>query len=160
MAKKEDKRTRSDIIAERRGVPGRDRQVPTDTTGIYMGGRHIDNVDMNFRGLMGGLPTTSARELRKTAAFARDTGATDSAKAAETRARNIEGHNKMTDKAMADIKRRKLQADAKAPGASLYAKGRAKLNEVTGFKKGGSVSSASKRADGCATKGKTRGKMV
>jgi hypothetical protein len=25
---------------------------------------------------------------------------------------------------------------------------------------GGSVSSASKRADGCATKGKTRGKMV
>lgn len=29
-----------------------------------------------------------------------------------------------------------------------------------GYKKGGSVSSASKRADGCATKGKTRGKMV
>jgi hypothetical protein len=30
-----------------------------------------------------------------------------------------------------------------------------------GFKKGGSVkSSASKRGDGCATKGKTRGKMV
>jgi len=29
-----------------------------------------------------------------------------------------------------------------------------------GMKKGGKVSSASKRADGCATKGKTRGKMV
>ena len=28
------------------------------------------------------------------------------------------------------------------------------------MKKGGKVSSASKRADGCATKGKTRGKMV
>lgn len=28
------------------------------------------------------------------------------------------------------------------------------------FASGGSVSSASKRADGCATKGKTRGKMV
>jgi hypothetical protein len=28
------------------------------------------------------------------------------------------------------------------------------------FKKGGVVSSASKRADGCAVKGKTRGKMV
>ena len=28
------------------------------------------------------------------------------------------------------------------------------------FKSGGSVSSASKRADGCATKGKTRGKIV
>ena len=30
----------------------------------------------------------------------------------------------------------------------------------TAYKKGGSVSSASKRADGCATKGKTKGKMV
>ena len=32
--------------------------------------------------------------------------------------------------------------------------------ETRGMKKGGMVSSASKRADGCATKGKTRGKMV
>ena len=30
----------------------------------------------------------------------------------------------------------------------------------SGYKKGGKVSSASKRADGCATKGKTRGKML
>ena len=29
-----------------------------------------------------------------------------------------------------------------------------------GYKSGGSVSSASKRADGCCVKGKTRGKMV
>jgi hypothetical protein len=28
------------------------------------------------------------------------------------------------------------------------------------FKKGGQVSSASKRADGCATKGKTKGRML
>jgi len=32
--------------------------------------------------------------------------------------------------------------------------------ETFGMKKGGSVSSASKRADGCAQRGKTRGKMV
>jgi len=31
---------------------------------------------------------------------------------------------------------------------------------VKPFKQGGSVSSASKRADGCATKGKTRGKFL
>jgi hypothetical protein len=30
----------------------------------------------------------------------------------------------------------------------------------TGMKKGGKVSSASKRADGCAVKGKTKGRMV
>jgi len=29
-----------------------------------------------------------------------------------------------------------------------------------GYKKGGSVSSASKRADGCAQRGKTKGRMV
>ena len=35
-----------------------------------------------------------------------------------------------------------------------------KIKSVLPFKKGGSVSSASKRADGCAIKGKTRGKIV
>lgn len=32
--------------------------------------------------------------------------------------------------------------------------------DTIGMKKGGSVGSASKRADGCAVRGKTRGKMV
>lgn len=39
----------------------------------------------------------------------------------------------------------------------------AKLDSAVGmggYKKGGSVGSASKRADGCAKKGKTKGKMV
>ena len=35
-----------------------------------------------------------------------------------------------------------------------------KRRETRGMKKGGSVSSASKRADGCAIRGKTRGKTV
>jgi hypothetical protein len=35
-----------------------------------------------------------------------------------------------------------------------------KENKSKGMKKGGKVSSASKRADGCAQRGKTRGKMV
>jgi hypothetical protein len=35
-----------------------------------------------------------------------------------------------------------------------------KIKSVMPFKKGGSVSSASKRADGCAIKGKTKGRMV
>jgi len=36
---------------------------------------------------------------------------------------------------------------------------RKKIKDM-GYKKGGSVSSASKRADGIATKGKTKGKMI
>ncbi len=39
------------------------------------------------------------------------------------------------------------------------ARARKKISDM-GYKKGGSVSSASKRADGCCIKGKTRGKMV
>jgi hypothetical protein len=36
---------------------------------------------------------------------------------------------------------------------------RGKIREMTGMKKGG-IASASKRADGCAIRGKTKGKMV
>ena len=39
----------------------------------------------------------------------------------------------------------------------------AKINKITnygGYKKGGKVSSASSRADGCCIKGKTRGRMM
>ena len=39
------------------------------------------------------------------------------------------------------------------------AKDRKKISDM-GYAKGGSVGSASKRADGCCVKGKTRGKMV
>lgn len=39
------------------------------------------------------------------------------------------------------------------------AKDRKKIADM-GYKKGGSVSSASKRADGCAIRGKTKGRMV
>jgi hypothetical protein len=50
---------------------------------------------------------------------------------------------------------RMRKMDEKNPESS-----QAKVNKILGMKKGGSVSSASKRADGCAIKGKTRGKMV
>jgi hypothetical protein len=39
------------------------------------------------------------------------------------------------------------------------AKDRAKIKAM-GYANGGKVSSASKRADGCATKGKTKGTMI
>ena len=35
-----------------------------------------------------------------------------------------------------------------------------RLKDQGGFKKGGMVSSASKRADGCAVRGKTKGRMI
>ena len=47
-------------------------------------------------------------------------------------------------------------------GAPMKAKGKKMMmgGKVKGYKNGGKVSSASKRADGCATKGHTRGRMV
>ena len=56
-----------------------------------------------------------------------------------------------------------LQAPAKSEGmtamAANIARRKMDQNKDTSYKSGGSVSSASKRADGIATKGKTRGKM-
>ena len=50
----------------------------------------------------------------------------------------------------------------KAGGATMKAKGKKMMmgGKVKGYNKGGKVSSASKRADGCAMKGKTKGRMV
>lgn len=47
------------------------------------------------------------------------------------------------------------RAEKYAPGMSLDMP-----DEPVKMKKGGSVSSASKRADGCAVKGKTKGKII
>jgi hypothetical protein len=57
----------------------------------------------------------------------------------------------------------KERVRAEAPKRSGYSV--PKSSEFTGmggmkFEKGGSVSSASKRADGCAVKGKTKGRFV
>jgi len=50
--------------------------------------------------------------------------------------------------------------DVVAAEAEDDAKKRAEKYAAHTLKKGGSVSSASKRADGCAVRGKTRGKIV
>jgi hypothetical protein len=47
---------------------------------------------------------------------------------------------------------------SKKPGAA--SKGKDEMGDYTPFKKGGTVSSASKRGDGIAIRGKTRGRMV
>ena len=53
----------------------------------------------------------------------------------------------------------KSKAKPRAEEFDLHKTVKKSANEG-GMKKGGTVSSASKRADGCAIKGKTRGKMV
>ena len=52
------------------------------------------------------------------------------------------------------------QMGGSGSGESSGAKGEAQQKANQGMKKGGKVSSASKRADGIAVKGKTKGKMV
>jgi predicted Zn-dependent protease len=60
-----------------------------------------------------------------------------------------------TDEQNKDAKERMRKMDEKNPNSA-----QAKVNKALGMKAGGKVSSASKRADGCAVKGKTRGRMV
>lgn len=110
--------------------------------------------------LMEGGGPRSDKSIRGASDLNRMAGNEDSAygRAIQSRQKNIEGHNKATDKAKAAIKKSVLKSKASSPKASTFDKLRYKFNELTGFKKGGST--ASKRADGCAVKGKTRGKMV
>jgi hypothetical protein len=52
------------------------------------------------------------------------------------------------------------KADSATPRPPARERMKAAMSELDGMKKGGSVSSASKRADGCAVRGKTRGRIV
>lgn len=56
--------------------------------------------------------------------------------------------------------RQRREAEAAAAAEAEAAGGMKKGGKVKKKAKGGSVSSASKRADGCAQRGKTRGRMV
>jgi hypothetical protein len=60
----------------------------------------------------------------------------------------------MAKAARDDMRAAKSMRESVSPAAREY-----EAYSDAGYKKGGSVS-ASKRADGCAVKGKTRGKMV
>lgn len=66
----------------------------------------------------------------------------------------IIGTPEQNAKAAAEMK----EQDKKNPDST-----QAKINKATnygGYKAGGSVGSASKRADGCAVRGKTKGRIV
>ena len=69
----------------------------------------------------------------------------------------IENQRKLNEeKKEQDLKRLKEKEAKEEPSGS----GKESLSKERNYKKGGSVSSASKRADGIATKGKTKGKIV
>ena len=75
----------------------------------------------------------------------------------------IEGEGDMLSRISTTM--RKQARDRFKEGLKRYEKSDEKIREkeaydFAGYKKGGKVSSASKRADGCAVKGKTRGRMV
>jgi hypothetical protein len=96
-----------------------------------------------------GLPA-SAKTSRFGAAFAAARKAGD---------KTFEFNGKKYTTEMASEKK-KVPAKA-APSKGLPGRStEGSVSDVVGAKKGGMISSASKRADGIATKGKTRGKMV
>jgi hypothetical protein len=162
MAKKKERYSDSDLVAGRNAMPGSRPQTPAEDYVITMPstGERIGGTRMNYAGIAGGLPSNSSSTLRKRADANEKGGATDSARAARIRARNIDEHVDATRKGKKEIRMRKLKADAEKSGASKYAKYKYKFAKETGmYAKGGSVS-ASRRGDGCATKGKTKGRFV
>ena len=65
-----------------------------------------------------------------------------------------------SEKPKATAKTKETFSASKSIGASPAKKAPDFMRKAMGMKAGGSVSSASKRADGCAIKGKTKGRMV
>ena len=59
-----------------------------------------------------------------------------------------------------DIDGKFKKADSATPRPPARERMKAAMSELDGMKTGGKVSSASKRADGCAVRGKTKGRMV
>ena len=59
-----------------------------------------------------------------------------------------------------DIDGKFKKADSATPRPPARERMKAAMSELDGMKKGGKVSSASKRADGCAIRGKTKGRIV
>jgi hypothetical protein len=56
--------------------------------------------------------------------------------------------------------KQRMDMEIEAADRKATAGAEAAYNKASGLKKGGSVSSASRRGDGIATKGKTRGTMI
>lgn len=121
-----------------------------------------------------GGPPASDSVIRARATLARQSGqsGTPYGEGTAARERNIERSNMLTARAKRDIKLSQLKSAADKPSASQYAKDRYKYAKSSGMvgkamggpvkkmAKGGSVSSPSKRADGCVAKGKTKGRFV
>lgn len=61
-----------------------------------------------------------------------------------------------------DLENMRLKAEATGDSGTMedIASEQGLRSRMSSYKKGGKVFSASKRADGCAIKGKTRGKMI
>lgn len=97
----------------------------------------------------------------------------------EARGRGDKTFEYMGKKYTTEVAKPKAETKAEAPKSKTFAEKQAAAGDkmrgayrdaaenlkrgarsIMGMKKGGMVGSASKRADGCATKGKTRGRMV
>ena len=65
------------------------------------------------------------------------------------------GKRNLKDEKKRVVSELKMMMGGKVKGKKMMMGGK-----VKGYNKGGKVSSASKRADGCAMKGKTKGRMV
>jgi len=59
-----------------------------------------------------------------------------------------------------DLDAKFKKADSVTPRPPARERMKAAMSELDGMKKGGKVSSASARADGCAVRGKTKGRIV
>jgi len=85
-------------------MPGTQRQTPVERSTVRTpNGTPVASVDMNYRGVAGGLPTDDPDELERRANLYEEMGAFESAQAARMRAENLRGHNTLTQRSLSEI---------------------------------------------------------
>jgi len=128
----------------------REKNYPTSTRVAKMGDAAVeDMLDMNF--------DTAQNARESVGKAAKGLGRYGLAAGMYAPAIGVDVGRRIKDKVMGtkeqneESAERMRKMDEKNPDSS-----QAKVNKALGMKKGGKVSSASKRADGCAIRGKTR----
>jgi hypothetical protein len=128
----------------------REKNYPTSTRVAKMGDAAVeDMLDMNF--------DTAQNARESVGKAAKGLGRYGLAAGMYAPAIGVDVGRRIKDKVMGtkeqneESAERMRKMDEKNPDSS-----QAKVNKALGMKKGGKISSASKRADGCAVRGKTR----
>ncbi len=139
---------------------GKSKEESKDTTGDASAGMAKDRLS-NFRGKSGDVNKDIGAAVKRATAPAAKPTVSEPSRMTGGKSGDADKDIGIGTSRMTEMNKRKpvaSQAVERFKAAREAPLGQ--MSDVVGAKKGGMIGSASKRADGCATKGKTKGRMI